>query len=101
MEQRQYEIECVRCGETKLEFLTEAEARVTSDGIGPAYRHCERCGKVTGWIKARSTQAEREEAGSGVSAQAAGMLVPRGEERMATSSERDEVNAILRSSDGL
>jgi len=99
--EQQHEIECVRCGETKLEFLTEEEAKVTSDGIGPAYRHCERCGKVTGWIQARSKYAEREEAGSGRSDQFAGKMIPSGEERIATSSERDEVNAILRGPDGL
>ena|ERR1051326_5748710 len=101
MEQQQYEIECGRCGETRLECLTEEEARVTSDGIGPAYRNCERCGKVTGWIKAGSKHAERKEAGSGAGAQTAGKLVPCGEERIATSSERDEVNAKLRRPDGL
>lgn len=101
MEQQQYEIECGRCGETKLEFLTEEEAKVTSEGIGPAYRHCERCGKITGWIKARTKHAAREEAGAGRSDQSVGKMVPYGEERIATSSERAEVNAILRRPDVL
>src|SRR5438128_1629977 len=103
--EQQYEIECVRCGETTLECLTEEEVRVTSDGIGPVYRPCGRCGKVTGWIKATSKHAEAEERGSAqqpvTNAQTVKSLVPRGEERLATSSERDEVNARLRRPDGL
>lgn len=95
MEPQQYEIECGRCGETSLEFLTETEAMTTSDGIGPAYRPCARCGKVTGWIQARSKRAERAETGSVANAETAEKLVPCGQERMATSSERDEVNALL------
>lgn len=101
METRQYEIECGRCGETRLEVLTEAEARAIGDGIGPASRQCERCGKTTGWIKARRKSASTDEAvrrsthresAVGPSAE---RLVQRGQERMATQSERDEVAAIL------
>src|SRR5438105_7269468 len=101
MEKQQYDIECGRCGEISWGVLTEEEVRVTSDGIGPAYRYCEQCGKVTGWIKAKPQRAEREETGSDASAQSAEKLVPCGEERIATSSERDEVNARLHRPDGL
>ncbi len=65
--------------------------------IGPAYRQCERCGKVTGWIKARSKPAAETGLAQRplVSTQVAERLVPRGQERMVTPSERDEVNSIL------
>jgi hypothetical protein len=107
MEKQQYEIACGRCGEIRLEFLTEREGRVTSDGIGPAYRPCERCRKVTGWIKARSRRTPAAEAGLDMaqrplsSTQNAERLVPSGQERIPTSSESDEANSILQSSDGL
>jgi|GEM_PF-2676203 len=102
MKKRQYEIECGRCGETRLEFLTEGEARAIADGVGPAYRPCERCGKMTGWIEARGKRASIEgtrnypTAQQSARNQAAEGSVPRGQERMATQSERDEVDEMLR-----
>jgi hypothetical protein len=107
MERQQYQIECGRCGETRLEFLTEQEARVVSDAIGPAYRQCERCGKVTGWIEARSQCAGAEETRveaayqPSANAQTAERPVPRGQERVATQCEREQVKAMLQRSDGL
>lgn len=101
MEQQRQAIECGRCGETRLECLTEEEVRVISDGVGPAYRPCERCGKVTGWIEARSECAGVAETGLDLaprrlaSVQTSERLIPRGQERMATPSECDEVDAML------
>src|SRR2546425_919172 len=99
MEKEQYEIECGRCRATRLEFLTEVEARAISDGIGPVYRQCERCGRMTGWIAARVERAETQPGMTrrpSASGQIAERLIPRGQERMATQSECDEVNAMLR-----
>ena len=107
MERQPYEIECGRCGETRLEFLTEGEARDISDGVGPAYRQCERCGKVTGWIEASAKHAATGEMKQCLrqrppaSGQPAEGLVSRGQERMATQSERDRVDAMLHRPHGL
>ena len=62
MKDRKLQIECGRCGKTMSEILTEAEARTIRDGIGPAYRHCDRCEKTTGWIEAAAERDATEEA---------------------------------------
>ncbi|HWC76236.1 MAG TPA: hypothetical protein VG778_02180 [Blastocatellia bacterium] len=57
MESRQYEIECGRCGESRPELLTGDEANGIVDRTSPVYRLCERCGRTTGWIKAKARPA--------------------------------------------
>jgi len=51
MENQKLQIECGRCGETMSDTLTEEEATTLKDGIGPVYRHCDNCEKMTGWIE--------------------------------------------------
>ncbi len=101
MENQKLQIECGRCGETRLEALTEEEARTIKDGIGPAYRHCDHCEKTTGWIEAAAKRHATEEAkqqaarARSTSASSNDRLVAHGQERLATASERDEVDAML------
>ena len=98
MEGGQYDIECGRCGEVGVGVLTAEEARAVSDCTGPAYRQCGRCGKMTGWIAARSRGAVAEEARQTpirATGRADENVVPSGQERMATQTERDEVDAML------
>lgn len=98
MEKRLSVIECVRCGETRPELLTEAEERILNDGVGPVYRQCEQCEKTTGWVKGRGS-LESELAylplGQSVSNPTANQPVPSGQERMAHQSELDEVDDLL------
>jgi hypothetical protein len=98
MERRPFAIECVRCGETRLELLTEAEERTLNDGVGPVYRQCEQCEKTTGWVKGRGS-LESELAylplGQSVSNLTASQPVPSGQERMANQSELDEMEDLL------
>ncbi|MBL8169274.1 MAG: hypothetical protein JNJ50_14045 [Acidobacteria bacterium] len=98
MEEQLFEMECGRCGETRLEPLTESESRTVADGVGPVYRQCLRCERTTGWI------ASRVLAANGLSGQAAqssirtGQIdprVPQGQERLASESELDEMNDLL------
>jgi hypothetical protein len=99
VERRKYEIECGRCGEAGLEFLTEEEVRVIGDGTGPAYRQCERCGKMTGWIAASGHGTPRGAAKQGpiqTTGRPPESPTPHGQERMATQSERDQMKAMLR-----
>lgn len=58
MEDQKLQIECGRCGKTMSEILTEVEARTIRDGIGPVYRHCDRCEKTTGWIEAAAERLD-------------------------------------------
>lgn len=107
MEKQPYEIECSRCGETGLELLAEAEARGIRDGIAPVFKQCQRCGEMTGWVEARGGWASTGEVNNrpmpqpSAGGRAAGQLVPHGQERMATQSERDEVNEVLRRSEAV
>ena len=45
MKDQKLKIECGRCGKTMSEILTKVEARTIRDGIGPVFRHCDRCEK--------------------------------------------------------
>jgi hypothetical protein len=107
MKDRKLQIECGRCGKTMSEILTEAEARTIRDGIGPAYRHCDRCEKTTGWIEAAAERDATE--GAPQHAAAARSIswssnerpVAHGEERLATTSERDEMEAMLYEHDAI
>jgi hypothetical protein len=83
------------------EILTEVEARTVRDSIGPVYRHCDRCEKTTGWIE---TAAERDATEVAPQHSAAAQPtswsrndspVAHGQERLATASERDEMEAML------
>ncbi len=50
---RQFKIECGRCGATKTESVTKQEAQGITDRLGPVYRPCQQCEKITGWILAK------------------------------------------------
>jgi hypothetical protein len=87
MKKEQYEIECGRCGETRLELLSADEARLICDATGPVWQQCAHCGRMTGWIRATH--------GTGADEVNRKRLTPRGQERVATESERDEVTRML------
>jgi hypothetical protein len=95
MKKKQYEIECGRCGETRLEMLTGEEAQILIDGVGPVYQQCERCGRLTGWIRAASRETTRERRGTSAREAAPEYPTPHGQERLATRNERDEINEML------
>ena len=101
MEDQKLQIECGRCGKTMSEILTEAEARTIRDGIGPVYRHCDRCEKTTGWIEAAAERDATEgakqypAAAQSTSRSSNDRSVAHGQERLATASERDEIDAML------
>ena len=101
MEDQEFQIECGRCGKTMSEILTEVEARTIRDGIGPVYRHCDRCEKTTGWIEAAAERDATEgtpqhpAAARSTSGSSNDRTVAHGHERLATASERDEVIAML------
>ena len=105
MKGQKLQIECGRCGETSLETLTEEEAKTIQDGIGPVYRHCDHCEKTTGWIESAAKPDSPEEVKQDMTvARPTGGrgndgLVAHGQERLATVSERDEVNAMRHDSD--
>jgi hypothetical protein len=94
-------IDCVRCGMTREDLLTEEEAERLNAAIGPIYRDCTQCEKTTGWIRsARSPVAAKElpwhqslpqpVGGKGTESQTIN-----GQERMATQAERDTVNSMV------
>ena len=101
MDGQKLQIECGRCGKTMSEILTEAEARTIRDGIGPVYRHCDRCEKTTGWIEAATERDAIEGAPQHTAAARStswtsnDRSVAQGQERLATTSERDEMEAML------
>jgi hypothetical protein len=89
------------------DILTEVEARTVRDGIGPVYRHCDRCEKTTGWIEA---SAERDAAEGAKQHTAAAQSTSRssndrpvahGQERLATASERDGMEVMLKEHDAV
>ncbi|HEX5083234.1 MAG TPA: hypothetical protein VFY40_14405 [Blastocatellia bacterium] len=101
MEGQKLQIECGRCGMTMSEILTEVEARTIRDGIGPVYRDCDRCEKTTGWAEAAAkrdatevTQQHQAAAQSTIWS-SNDRIVEHGQERLATASERDEMEAML------
>jgi len=101
MEDQKHQIECGRCGETMLEALTQEEVRTIKDGTGPVYRQCDRCERTTGWIEAAArrnatVEAKRHATGArSTSGWSSDRPVAHGRERLATASERDEVDALL------
>ena len=101
MKDRKLQIECGRCGKTMSEILTEVEARTIRDGIGPVYRHCDCCEKTTGWIEAAAERDATEgapqhpAAARSTSRSSYDRPVAHGQERLATTSERDEMEAML------
>jgi hypothetical protein len=107
MENQKLQIECGRCGKTMSEILTEVEAGTIRDGVGPVYRHCDRCEKTTGWIEAPSESAATEvakqhpAAARSTSRSSNDRPVAHGQERLATASERDEMQAILHDRDSV
>lgn len=102
MKKQQHTIECGRCGETRQEFLTEEETKKLNDVAGPIYRDCAGCGKTTGWIgSAHPPVATKEPILSlvqnpPVNGRTNGSQPLKGQERMATQDERDDVNSMLR-----
>jgi hypothetical protein len=101
MENQKLQIECGRCGKTTSEILTEVEARTIKDAIGPVYRYCDRCEKTTGWIEAAAERDATEgakqhpAAAQSTSRSSNDRPVAHGQERLATASERDEMEAML------
>lgn len=95
-------IECGRCGESRLESLTEEEAKKLRDAIEPIYRQCARCEKTTGWIGSaeapaggRELMPQRAQNQSENGGAAADRPSRKGHERMATQAERDNVNSMV------
>jgi hypothetical protein len=89
MKDRKLQIECGRCGKTMSEILTEVEARTIRDGIGPAYRQAAAERDATEGAPQHPTAARST---SGASNEGP---VAHGQERLATPSERDEMEAML------
>lgn len=94
MKKQEYTIECGRCGESRREFLSVEEAGKLSDGVEPIYRECERCEKTTGWISSACQSPASEEPASRPLPPAQNQPL-KGQERMATQAERDNVNSIV------
>ena len=107
MEKQKRLIECGRCGKTMSEILTVVEASTIRDGVGPVYRHCDRCEKMTGWIEAPAERdategaKQRPAAARSTSRSSNDRPVAHSQERLATSSERDEMEAMLHELDAV
>jgi hypothetical protein len=85
-------IECGRCGLTALETPAESEVSAAGDAIGPLMRHCEQCGRTTGWLPwQRRSNDELLNPG-----RIAARSVPPGQERLASQSELAAVSKMLR-----
>jgi hypothetical protein len=101
MKKQQRMIECGRCGETRQEFLTQEEMEKLNDAIGPIYRQCGRCERMTGWIGSARPSVATKEPRPGplqnrpVNGLAAEGQPRNGQKRMATQAERDEVNSMV------
>ncbi len=101
MKKQQHTIECGRCGETRQESLAEEEAKKLNDVAGPIYRDCVGCGKTTGWISSPHSVVETREPmlrlvqNPPVNGRATGSQPLKGQERMATQDERDNVNSMV------
>jgi hypothetical protein len=91
-------IECGRCGETRLEVLTEVETQAIRDAVGPAYRHCAQCGRTTGWVAGRGRlKAELINPSTRKSSRhSIARPVYAGRERLASQAERDAISEFLR-----
>ena len=107
MKDQKLKIECGRCGKTMSDILTEAEARTIRDGVGTVYRHCDRCEKTTGWIEAAAERdvtegaKQHQTAARSTSRSSNDRPVAQGQERLATTSERDEMEAMLSEHDAV
>jgi hypothetical protein len=101
MKVQKFKIECGRCGETMSETLTEEEARTIRHAVGPVYRNCVRCERTTGWIEAAARRNAKEKlkrraaVARPLSESSNDRPVAHGQERLATVSERNEVDAML------
>ena len=97
MNGRLFAIECVRCVETRLELLTEVELLSISDGIGPVYRYCAQCDRMTGWaaglgiLNANLSDPSRPGFGWNIK-----RPVPAGQERLARQAEIDDIGKRMR-----
>ena len=104
MKTTQQALGCSECGEIRLELLTEEDAATLQDIAGTINRACVRCGKSTGWgvtdylpVQAKNTlprplQVQLE------SVRIADDHIIKGQERMATQAERDNVNSMVQNS---
>ncbi len=100
MKNQKLQIECGRCGFSRSEILTGEEARILKDGIGPVYRQCDKCEKTTGWIETavkHTTDAAKQQPVGAQSKSGSNKDRPvaHGQERLATATERDEIDAML------
>lgn len=96
MDRLQHRIECVRCGEEKLEFLTEEELEKLNDAVGPIYRPCSACDRTTGWIGSTKPEPATKNLQNSSSKKASAKNSPaREQKRMATQAERDRVNSLV------
>jgi hypothetical protein len=100
MQIQQQTIECVRCGLTREDLLTEEESEKLTAAVGPIHRHCAQCGTMTGWISSRRSPGGTKKSpphpsptqtGGGSSTDGPTL---KGQERMATQAERDHVNSL-------
>lgn len=99
MNKQQQRIECVLCGETRCEQLSEEESEKIAVPTSSIYRQCGVCGKMTSWISSRLSAAKD------LSSRRTGNLSlnniledshpQTGHERMATQAERDKVNSMV------
>ena len=99
MKTTQQALECSECGEVRLELLTEEDAAMLQDIDGAIYRTCVRCGKNTGWVGAicLPDQANDTFANSlnHQNVRIDDNHIVKGQERMATQAERDNVNSMV------
>ena len=100
MQIQQQTIECVRCGLTREDLLTEEESEKLTAAVGPIHRHCAQCGTMTGWISSRRSSGVTKKSPSlpliNQTGGGGGIESPTltGQERMATQAERDHVNSL-------
>jgi len=92
MEKQHHKIECVRCGETRMEFLSEDEVGMLIDAVGPIYRQCNGCERTTGWISSTKSLTVSVQSSNDP---AVDNQPIKGQERMATQAERDKVNSMV------
>jgi hypothetical protein len=91
------QIECGKCGGTRSEILTEKDATMLKDRTGPIYRRCPHCDRTTRWIEAGDPPVDTQPSPS-LSSEKRGWKnespVMAGQERIATASEREKMDAL-------
>jgi hypothetical protein len=90
-------IECIRCGETRMELLSASETQALSDAVSSLSRYCAQCGSTTGWVRGRGRlKAEllnQSTHKDGV--RTAARPIPAGQERLASQSELNAITELL------